>query len=460
MAESAGHAEHIKDKQTTTGASISRPLNVVFLGAGSAFFPRLFTDILNLPGATKGTMGLVDIDQDRLELNTQLAAKLIERAGADWTVKATTDRREVLGGADYIINCIEVSGTECVRLDNDIPAKYGIDQCIGDTIGPGGLMKALRTVPVFLEVLEDIEELCPDAQVLNYTNPMSIMCYSAALASDAKVIGLCHSVQGTSRHLADYADVPYEELQFRCGGVNHLAWFTELTHKGKDLYPILKEKTADEGELWEKDPVRFDMMKHFGYFITESSGHLSEYLPYYRKRPELVKYFCRDKYLGGSSFYANNWPTWRKDADENRRKQISGEQDMPPFERSHEYASDIIFGMETNQPHVIYGSVPNDGLIDNLPVHGVVEVACLVDRNGITPTHFGPLPPQCATVCNWQMGMYEMAALACVNRSKEQATQALLLDPLTAAVCSPGEIRKMAEELFEAEKAFLPEDFA
>lgn len=457
MAESKGHAEHIKAREEGGEVKIDRPIKIVFMGAGSAFFPPLFTDILHLPGAECGEMCLVDIDKERLALNEKLGKKLIELSGKKgWKIKCTTDRREVMAGANYIVNCIEVSGTACVRFDNDIPAKYGINQCIGDTIGPGGLFKALRTVPVFLDVLADAEELCPGAQVLNYTNPMSIMCYSAAISSTIPVIGLCHSVQGTSKKLAEYAGVPYEEMQFRCGGVNHLAWFTELTHKGKDLYPVLFEKTDEEGsEIWEKDPVRFDMMRHFGYFITESSGHLSEYLPYYRKRPELVKRYCRDKYLGQTSFYADNWPQWRKDADAKRQRIIAGQEEIE-FKRSHEYASDIILSIETNKPCVIYGSMPNTALIENLPMDGVVEVACLVDRNGITPTHFGPLPPQCAAICASQMYMYEMAAIACVERCKEAAIHALMLDPLTAAVCSPAEIKQMAMELFDAEKDFLP----
>jgi alpha-galactosidase len=317
-------------------------------------------------------------------------------------------------------------------------------------------MKALRTVPVFLEALKDIEELCPRAWVLNYTNPMSIMCLAARRASKAKVVGLCHSVQGTSHQLADYAGVPYQQLRWDCGGINHLAWFTELSHKGKDLYPILFEKARNNKETYEKDPVRFDVMLHLGYFVTESSGHFSEYLPYYRKRPELIKEYCRDKYLGESGFYSRDWPTWRGDCDELRRRQIAGEEEIE-LDRTWEYASFIIQAMETNAPFVIHGTVPNTGLIENLPQDGVVEVACLVNRNGIQPKHFGPLPPQCAVICDWNMRMYDLAATACIEKSRQAAIHALMLDPLTAAVCCPAEIKRMAEELFEAEKEFLPD---
>ena len=453
----AGHIEHSRTAETKGEAiGVQRPIKLVFLGAGSGFFEKLFIDVLSIPGATVGELGLVDVDAERLALAEQLAKKIVTAMSAQWKITATTDRRKVLKNADYIINCIEVSGTACVRHDNDIPAKYGVDQCIGDTIGPGGLMKALRTAPVFLDVLKDVEELCPGAWVLNYTNPMSILCLAAARASRAKVVGLCHSVQGTSRGLALNAGVAPERMIFRCAGINHLAWFTELKLDGKeDLYPVLFEKARAGGEVYESDPVRFDMMLHFGYFVTESSGHFSEYLPYYRKRPELIKKYCRERYRGQSSFYADCWPQWRKDCDANRRAKIAGEKPLE-LARTIEYASYIIEAMETHVPFIIHGNVPNTGLIENLPLDGVVEVPCLVDRRGVTPTHFGRLPAQCAAICDWNMRMYDLAATACIEKSREAAIHALMLDPLTAAVCCPAEIRKMAEELFEAEKEFLP----
>ena len=435
--------------------AVQRPIKVVFLGAGSAFFRRLFVDVMSIPGADTGEMALVDIDEERLDLQHQIAEMIVGKMGTRWTVSASPDRRKVLADADYVINCIEVSGLQCVRHDNDIPAKYGVEQCIGDTIGPGGLFKALRTVPVFLEVLKDIEQLCPDTWILNYTNPMSIMCLASARASRANLVGLCHSVQGTSHALARYADVPYAEMRWRCGGVNHLAWFTELRHNGEDLYPPLRQKVQNDAELYEQDVVRFDMMQHFGYFITESSGHLSEYLPYYRKRPELMKKYCREGYRGGSSFYADGWPKWRARHDAMNRRILAGQEEVS-LDRSWEYASYIIQAMETHEPITIYGTVPNTGLIENLPQDGVVEVACMVDRNGVHPTHFGPLPPQCAAVCDWNMRMYDLAATACIEKSREAAVHALMLDPLTAAVCCPAEIKQMFDELFEAERKFLP----
>jgi alpha-galactosidase len=431
------------------------PFKIVFLGAGSFFFERLFIDVLNIPGANEGEMALVDIDPERLALAEQLGRKLVERTSSRWTVTAATDHRDALVGARYVINCIEVSGVTCVRHDNDIPAKHGIDQCIGDTAGPGGLFKGLRTFPAFHKILKAVETLCPDAWVLNYTNPMSILCLAAARSSRAKLIGLCHSVQGTSHQLAEYAGVPCDRMRWRCGGINHLSWFTELTHDGRDLYPVLFEKARNDPATYEKDPVRFDVMLHFGHFVTESSGHLSEYLPYYRKRRDLLKKYCRDGYLGGSGFYAREWPSWRQNCDNERRRRIAGAEPIAT-QRSGEYASYIIEAMETDAPFVVHATVPNTGLIDNLPQDGVVEVACTVDRNGITPRPFGKLPPQCAAVCDWNMRMYDLAATACIEKSREAAARALMLDPLTAAVCCPAEIRRMTEELFEAEREFLP----
>lgn len=455
--EATGHEAHMKKAENLGMLNeVTRPLKIVFMGAGSAFFKNLFCDVMSIPGATDGEMALVDINLERLELSRQLGEKILEQKQMKgWKVTATANRLEALSGADYIINCIEVSGTECVRFDNDIPLEYGVDQCIGDTIGPGGLFKALRTVPTFLEVLKDVENLCPEAWVLNYTNPMSIMCLAANRASSAKVVGLCHSVQGSSHNLADYAGVPYQEMKWRCGGINHLAWFTKLTHNGEDLYPVLKQKLEDDPELLAKDPVRLDLMKYFDCFVTESSGHFSEYLPYYRKRQELIDKHCGEKYLGQSGFYADEWPGWRVDNDERRKKFISGEEEID-LARTWEYASYIIQAMETNTPFKIYGTVANTGLISNLPQNNVVEVACTVDNEGIVPNYFGELPAHLAALCSSHQYMFDMAAEACIHKSKDLAIKALMLDPLTAAVCSLDEIKEMAERLFEAEKDFLP----
>lgn len=432
---------------------------ITLLGAGSGFTAGLARDIMLIPGLGGGDLYLVDIDRKRLDITVRLVQSLAdymhENHSVKWTVHGSVDRREVLKNTDYIINCIEVSGTPCVRHDNDIPLKYGIDQCIGDTIGPGGIFKALRTVPAWLEILADIEALCPGALVMNYTNPMSIMTLAAVRSTSAQVIGLCHSVQGTSKKMARVANVPYEKMSFRCAGINHLAWLTELTYKGRDLYPRIFKKASTDKETYESDPVRFEMMFQFGAFITESSGHLSEYLPYFRKRPDLVKTYCRDGYRGGSSFYADNWPTWRKDSDKRRNalaKDITGMR----LERGQEYASEIIEGHLFNTPQVIYGSVANNGLISNLPADGVVEVATLVDNSGFNACHFGALPPQMAALCAAHMPVYDLAVRGVMEKDREAIHHAMMLDPLAAAVCSPAEIRAMTNEMALAEKKFIP----
>ncbi len=487
-----GHAAHTRDSaaQGLPGA-MHRPIKLTMLGAGSGFTPRLVNDVVRIPGNQGGVIALVDIDLGRLRTMRRLIVKLVARLGQErrWKVVASPDREQVLKGTDYVVNCIEVSGLECVRHDNDIPLKYGVDQCIGDTIGPGGLFKALRTIPVFLAVLRDCERLCPQAIVLNYTNPMAMLCTAAGRASSMRVVGLCHSVQGTSHLLARYADVPYEEMDWECAGINHLAWFTTLEHRGADLYAktLRKKFAADLAEAeherasgitsfdsadikdWgdskprtyaQVDLVRKDMCLHFGAFITESSGHLSEYLPYYRKS-EAGRRLLRQGYDGGSRFYATNWPDWRKAADAWRLALLKGGEPLD-WERSWEYASWIIEAREKDSPFRIHGNVMNQQggagqLITNLPADACVEVACMVDGNGIHPTRHGALPRQMANVCATNLGMFDLGAQAALERSKEAAVHALLLDPLCAAVCTPAQIKAMTLEIFAAEKAFLPD---
>jgi alpha-galactosidase len=485
-----GHAAHTQDaSQRGLSGEFRRPIKVAFVGAGSFFTPRVLFDIVQTPGNAGGTFALVDIDARRLDLSARMLRRMLRgRKGPRWKVVASTDRRAVLAGSDYVINCIEVSGTACVELDNDIPLKYGVDQCIGDTIGPGGLFKGLRTIPAFLEILRDCEELCPGTLVLNYTNPMVMMCTAAGRASRIPVVGLCHSVQGTSKELARRAGVPHGEMRWECAGINHLAWFTRLEHRGKDLYPGLKKRFADElrrarAELdagkvppdllgtWsgmgptdrpehQRDLVRKDMCLRFGAFITESSGHLSEYVPYYRKNPEGRK-LLRSAGDGGSRFYATNWPNWRREQDALRRRILRGDEEAD-WNRSWEYASWIIEAREKDTPCRIHGNVMNrpaggDGLlIGNLPADVCVEVACMVDGNGVHPTVYGDLPPAMAALCRSNLAVFDLAAEACLHKSREAAVQALMLDPLTAAVCAPAEIRAMADEMFAVQADYLP----
>jgi len=431
-----------------------RPVKVAILGAGSTVFARqLMTDLLCTPGLDRGTFALVDVDEERLELAHRLGEKLVEHSGREWAVQATTNRLDVLDGCDYVINTIEVAGLRNVRPDYEIPLKYGVDQCIGDTIGPGGIFKMLRTGPAWLEILRDLERCCPQAVVMNYTNPMSALTLLALRATRLPVVGLCHSVQGTARQLATYLEIPFQDLRFRCAGINHMAWFTELRYQGEDMIPRL-HRAARDPEIYESDPVRFEMLLHFGAFVTESSGHFSEYVPYFRKRPDLMRRYTRDGYLGESGFYANNWPRWRAEATATTRAQLSGQSELL-LKRSSEYASVIVGAMETGQPVVIHGNVLNRDLIPNLLLDGCVEVPVLVDGTGLHPVHFGPLPPQLAALNAAHMYVHELMVQAVLELDREAALGALMLDPLTAAVCSPNEIRQMFEEMWAAERADL-----
>ena len=426
---------------------------ITFVGAGSAVFARqLMTDILAIDGLDEGIFALVDIDASRLDLARRIAERLVQLKGKHWKVEASTDRADVLAGSDYVINSIEVAGLKNVRFDYDIPMRYGVDQCIGDTIGPGGIFKALRTGPAWLDIVTDTQRLAPKAVILNYTNPMSILTLAAIRTVDLPVVGLCHSVQGTSRQIAGYLGIPYEELAWDCAGINHNAWFTRLEREGKDLYPALREKAKDRA-IYEKDPVRFEVMLHLGAFVTESSGHFSEYVPYFRKRPDLVEMYTRPGYLGESGFYANNWPRWRRENDESIEAMLRGEKEIP-LQRSLEYGADIIEAVECGRQATIYGNVRNEGWIANLP-DGCVEVACEVDRGGLHPQRFGALPEQLAAMNRAHMAVHELVVEALLKRDRQAARYALMIDPLTAAVCSPEEIDRLFDEMWDAERESL-----
>jgi alpha-galactosidase len=429
---------------------------ITIIGAGSAVFAtEIIRDVLAVPALDNGTFALVDVHAGRLELAHEAAEKLITQSDRNWMVEASLDRREVLPDSDYVINTIEVAGRENVRHDYDIPLKYGVDQCIGDTIGPGGLFKSLRTLPAWIDILTDVERLAPDSLVMNYTNPMSLTVLVGVRASNLPIVGLCHSIQHTSHTLARYLEIPYEEIDWRAAGINHLAWFVKLERDGEDLYPLLREK-AQIPEIYDQDPVRFELMRHLGAFCTEGSGHDSEYLPYFRKRPDLVQKYDRGGYVGESGFYANNWPTWLENSAQELRDYLAGKGEYE-LERGNEFASYIIEAIETGAPAVIYGNVPNTGLIDNLPQDGVVEVACLVDNKGVQPTHFGRLPTQLAALDAQHMAFHDLVATTVLEQDRESAVHALMMDPLTAAVCSLEEIREMFNEMAEVQCDYLPD---
>jgi alpha-galactosidase len=292
---------------------------------------------------------------------------------------------------------------------------------------------------------------------MNYTNPMSLTVLTGTRATSLPIVGLCHSIQHTAEQLSAYLDMPLDEIRWRAAGINHLAWFVQLADRdGNSLYPRLLRRADENPEIYEQDPVRFEMARQLGAFVTESSGHTSEYTGYFRKRPDLVEKYMRSGYRGESGFYANNWPRWLQESQQTLRAYLSGEEPYE-LERGPEFASYIMEAMVTGEPAVIYGNVPNTGLIDNLPQDGVVEVACLVDRKGVQPTHFGPLPTQLAALDAQHMAFHDLVATAVLEEDREAAVHALMMDPLTAAVLSLAEIRQLFDEMATVQAPYLPD---
>ena len=431
---------------------------IVIIGAGSHVFTRnLVTDFLSYPELRDSTISLMDIDEDRLDLVTSFSRKLVTQQGYATEVESTTDRRTALDGADYVILSIRVGGLAANRLDLEIPAKYGIVQGIGDTIGPGGVFYGLRHIPVVLDICRDMEELCPDAWLLNYTNPMAMICWAVNDRSSVKNIGLCHSVQGTASELARYIGAPLDEVQYWVAGINHMAWFLEFKWRGEDAYPLLRKRFKDpavysgpEAHWAGPDIVRVEVFKALGYFPTESSQHLSEYIPYFRKRPELMERFKLNNRLDTQKTMIEDRA---RSEEEMRRLVASG--DPIPVERSTEYCSSIIHSMETGTPRRVNVNVSNHGLITNLPQGSCVEVPCLVDGGGVHPCYVGDLPPQCAALNRTNINVQELAVLGAVEKDRELVFQSLLLDPLTSAMLTIDETRRMVEEMFEAEAHLL-----
>jgi alpha-galactosidase len=434
-------------------------VKIVMIGAGShVFTANLVGDFLSWPELRDGTITLVDIDEERLELIKAYTQRLVDQNGFKTKVEATSDRRKALEGADYVTLSIRVGGLDANRLDIGIPAKYGIYQGIGDTVGPGGVFYGLRHIPVILEICRDIEEVCPDALLLNYTNPMAMITWAVNDHTRVRNIGLCHSVQGTSKELAAYLGAPLEEITYRVAGINHMAWFLELEWNGEDAYPLLREKFKDPGVYdrpdahWAgHDVARVEIFKAFGYFVTESSQHMSEYVPYFRKRLELLERFRLNYRLDTFDDFARR----RAKAEEAMRSTLERGAEIP-LRRTTEYCTYIIHSIETGTLRRVNVNVRNTGLITNLPGGCVVEVPCLVDETGIHPTYVGDLPPQCAALDRTNINVQELGALAAVEKDKELAFQAILLDPLTSALLTIDETRRMVDEMFEAEARYLP----
>jgi alpha-galactosidase len=410
-------------------------VKVTLIGAGSTVFARtLIGDVLSFPELADGlTIWLMDIDEDRLRATERMTST----AGPKVTVEATLDRRAALDGADYVLTMFQVGGYRPATVtDFDVPKRFGLRQTIGDTVGIGGIMRGLRTIPVLLDVCRDMEDVCPDAVLLQYVNPMAILCWAVARASPIRTVGLCHSVQGTARDLA--ADLGVDRLDYRCAGINHLAFYLELTHRGRDVYPELRAKR----DIPDWNRVRYEVLRHFGYFCTESSEHLAEYVPWFIKsaRPELVEEFNvpLDEYLHR--------------CEEQLARPVP---DDLPAERTDEYGAGIIHAIETGEPFRFNGNVMNDGLIDNLP-YCCVEVPCVADAAEITPEPVGTLPPQLAALIRTNLNVQELTVEAALTGSRDHVYHAAMLDPHTAGELSLGEIHGLVDALLEAHGELVP----
>lgn len=430
---------------------------ITFIGAGSlGFFKTLMIDCLSFEALRHSDWALVDTDPKRLDYARRIAERLLREAKSTGKLTASLERRDVLRGSDYVIMAILVGGIEAIEHDIDIPMKYGVDQCIGDTHGPGGVFRALRTIPVKVAIARDIAELCPNAWALNYTNPMSMLCRAMTKAVGINLVGLCHSVQGTTRVLADWAGVPYEEVDCWVAGINHQAWVLRIRHKGNDLYPRIREE-AKKPQRRNSLTVSCEMLDHLGYFVTEGSGHNSEYSAWFRKTPQMVAEYCPGgSWNGGSGFikqlYGSDRAGW-----EAQQEKFASDTTPIQFRRSHEYGSNIVNAIETHEPFRFNGNIPNRDLITNLTPDTAVEVPCIADRNGVNGMHVGALPPQLAALNQMNVNVIEMAVDAALDGDRDTAFHAVSYDPLTMAVLDLRQTRSMVDEMFEAEKRWLPQ---
>ncbi|MCE5200186.1 MAG: alpha-galactosidase [Armatimonadota bacterium] len=432
---------------------------IAFIGAGSFGFTRgLVRDILSFPALADSTITLMDIDKERLDFITTEVERIVAAGNYPAKVVSTMNRAEALDGADGVVTTILQGGVDVFRHDIEIPKKYGVDINIGDTRGPSGIFRFLRTAPVLLDICADVAKYCPKAIFLNYTNPMAMLCRAMqGQFPDIQVTGLCHSVQGTAMMLADWIGAPFNEITYVCGGINHQAWYIDFKWNGEDAYPLIR-KAMEKPEILKSEQVRNDMFLHLGYYVTESSGHNSEYVSWYRKRPELIEEYCTHgtnwnpgRYAYIRDEYQNVANTWRDNIKEQLEKPVD-------LARGHEYAASIFnaaFGDGTI--FEFNGNVRNFGLIDNLPEGACVEVPVVATRRGVDPIHIGPLPPQLALLNNISSRCEELAVEGSIEGNREKIYHAIYFDPLTSAVLSLAEIKSMVDEMFEVNKDWLPQ---
>ncbi len=422
---------------------------IVIIGAGSGFGGRLSIDIMSREALKDSTICLCDLHTGRLGRVSDYVRRTAEAHGLPTKVIADTDRTALLPDADFVVTSISVGGGAYYgfpyKPEIEIPRKYGLEQSVADTCSVGAVFRFLRTGPVQNQILRDVERLCPEALVLNHTNPMAMLMWLHNATTGLKTVGLCHGVQDTAGKLAGYLGIGSEEISYKVAGINHLAWFLELKHGKKDLYPDLF-RLLDDPETVQKDAVRFEIMKRFGYFPTESSHHDSEYMPYFRRTPELMgKYGLRQRTVSDSPPRVREW---LQDGD-------GGEPAVGELRRSREYTTGIMEAVLTDEPFRFNGNIMNTGLITNLPQGSCVETPCMVDAGGVSPCYVGELPPQLAAIDRTNINVHELAVRAVLDRDREAAFHACALDPLTSSVIPLDRLRAMFDELWDAEKDLL-----
>lgn len=455
---------------------------ITFIGAGSTVFAKnLMGDILSYPELAESTIMLHDIDEKRLQESAVVGRRIAKILGINPKIETATDRRAALDGADYAIAMFQVGGYKpSTVVDFEIPKKYGLRQTIADTLGIGGIMRGLRTIPVFLDICRDMEELCPDIVFLNYVNPMAMNCWAISRASRIKTVGLCHSVQGTASELAKDINVPIEEINYICAGINHMAFYLHFEREGENLYPLIRQ-VIEEGRVPEGNRVRYEMFKRLGYFVTESSEHFSEYVPWFikRDRPDLIEKFNvpLDEYIRRCESQIKTWGFMQQKIErpdsfsetelrtalqeagvkpKSIEKTVKAFNELDTVKLSKEYGSGIIHSIETGTPRVIYGNLPNEGLIDNLPQGCCVEVPCLVDKNGVQPTYIGQLPPHLAAMMQTNINVQALTVEAALTGKREHIYHAAMLDPHTAAELDLEQIWNLVDDLIEAHGDWLP----
>jgi len=432
---------------------------IVFIGAGSLGFTRgLVRDVLTFDLLKDATISLVDINPERLEFAQRAVQSIVERGGYAAKVEATDDRKKALKGADAVCCTILSGDVQVWRHDIEIPKKFGIDTNIGDTRSVSGIFRALRTIPVMVDIAKDIERICPNAIFLNYTNPMAMLCRAIQRETNVQTTGLCHSVQGTAHMLADWIGAPMDEVTYVSAGINHQAWYIDFKWNGQDAYPLIRQAMRKK-KVRNAEQVRNEMYLQLGYYVTESSGHNSEYNWWFRKRPDLIEKYCTHGTNWNPGVYAYILDEYLRREREWKKEIKEWFAQGAPFDlnRGHEYAAHIINAYMGGDPYEFNGNVPNTGLITNLPQDACVEVPVVANRRGFNAIHVGALPPQCAALNNVSIAVEEMTVEAALTGNPEMVFHACAYDPLCAAVLSLAEIRKMVKQMLKKNKPWLPQ---